>query len=493
MDEKWCNVGFHKLPISLFLKDSTAPTDSRIYSSCYRCREKAAQRRKSKRSITDDHDLNEAITALERPARSINTPPPRILPLESLPIQISPQRPSPIHRPDSFLPPSEWNIVQDFYRQLKNIQMETCSRCNERWFDMKLKDNICYKCFLRDKGSPACFLMSTANQMDPGDVPAHLPALTQVEEMLIARCHVQMLLKRYRGHQYHYTGHCVTFLQDIVKIVTVLSNLPQELDIILLQPSTRALGDPRYKRQFQHDFRVRKSYIITWLVFLKAHNRDYRDITIDTGRLAALPDDGDVSTAIISIIVPDNEPELELQSDSIEYELLHFNTQSSVPNTAETSTEIDLLLQELIGHHQTYYALPAPSIRRTPIDEIAGTERLFTMAFPTLYPTGHADLNTPRCRSVTLLEYAAHFMRYKDGRFGRHPRWRFLVFNMHMRLKASKSARYFVSKTSGLKDLDRDELQQALLTDHALLPHIVRQGSTLIGTRPFWRQKGSSL
>jgi hypothetical protein len=42
--------------------------------------------------------------------------------------------------------------------------------------------------------------MSADNNMDPGIVLSHLPELTQVEEMVITRAHVQMLVKRVRGH-----------------------------------------------------------------------------------------------------------------------------------------------------------------------------------------------------------------------------------------------------------------------------------------------------
>ena len=51
--------------------------------------------------------------------------------------------------------------------------------------------------------------MSADNEMDPGDIPAYLLELTQIEEMIIARSHVQMMVYRYQGHQYHYSGHCV--------------------------------------------------------------------------------------------------------------------------------------------------------------------------------------------------------------------------------------------------------------------------------------------
>jgi hypothetical protein len=76
--------------------------------------------------------------------------------------------------------------------------MDTCERCKEYWFEIKLRHSIYYKCLIRDKGGP--FLMSTANELDPGDVPAYLLELLQVEEMIITRSHVQLIVTRYRGH-----------------------------------------------------------------------------------------------------------------------------------------------------------------------------------------------------------------------------------------------------------------------------------------------------
>ncbi len=128
--------------------------------------------------------------------------------------------------------------------------METCSRCQERWFDMDLKDGICHSCFLRDKGNKTPFLMSAENEMDPGELPTHLPELSQVEEMVIAQSqYVQMMVYRYRGHQYHYTGHCVSFLQSNANMVDLLPTLPSELDVVVLQPPDQVMEtDPRYRR-----------------------------------------------------------------------------------------------------------------------------------------------------------------------------------------------------------------------------------------------------
>ena len=314
---------------------------------------------------------------------------------------------------------------------MADVKMETCLRCKERWFDMRLKDDICRRCYLRDTdpGTRGCkqvlspFLMSVNNEMDPGDIPAHLPALTQVEEMVIARAHVQMLLKR--GHQYQYTGHCVSFMQNIIKTVDVLPLLPSELDIVLLKPSESVTGrNSRYQRQFQADFRVRRGYVLTWLRFLKAHHPDYRYITVSPERIEALPVDDDVSplvTTLVEDIIASDEPPIQEESDMDS--VAPPTSQSVVPNLTRDTTEVELILESITGRKALPTGVPAPSIRQTPLDEISGRERILAMAFPALYPTGQADFNTPRLRTVSIKDYAQHMLCWHDGRFGRHPRW----------------------------------------------------------------------
>jgi ATP-dependent DNA helicase PIF1 len=382
---------------------------------------------------------------------------------------------------------------------MEDIQIETCQRCQERGFTMDLKDSVCRRCFLQDtdnrKQPVTPFLMSADNHMDPGVVPSHLPELSQVEEMVIARAHVQMLVKRVRGHQYHYTGHCVTFMQNIVRTVDVLPNLPSELDIVLLQPPASHADDPRYRRQFRTDFRVRRQRILTWLYFLKANHPGYRHITISTDRIAALPVDSDVSSSVI-YITDDTlglDGPVERTDAPVEPADTPPTSESAVLSLDQDATEANLILEEITGRRPPPAGLPAPSIRRTPIDEASGRELILSLAFPTLYPTGQADLNTPRLRNVPLKDYARHLLCWHDMRFARHARWRFFVFNMYMRQKARSTAHFYVSRTSYIKDLTREELTDALNTDANLLPQIVRQGALLPGTRPFWRNRSGSL
>ena len=43
------------------------------------------------------------------------------------------------------------------------------------------------------------FLFSDANNMDPGAVPEHLPTLTEVKEMIIARVHIYLQVAQVCG------------------------------------------------------------------------------------------------------------------------------------------------------------------------------------------------------------------------------------------------------------------------------------------------------
>ena len=88
--------------------------------------------------------------------------------------------------------------------------------------------------------------------------------------MLIARVHVSMEVRRVRGQQYKYSGHVVSFLQNVAKVYRQLPRLPRDLDIVMLKPSN-AGSDTRLSRQFVRDFRVRQSCVRQWLFYLKYH------------------------------------------------------------------------------------------------------------------------------------------------------------------------------------------------------------------------------
>ena len=66
-------------------------------------------------------------------------------------------------------------------------------------------------------------------------------------------------------------------------------------------------------------------------------------------------------------------------------------------------------------------------------------------AFPILFPYSKADFNMPQSRTVTLAVYAKHMLKYQDGRFGRHPLFRYYLFNWIMREQALKATSFLYS------------------------------------------------
>ena len=63
-----------------------------------------------------------------------------------------------------------------------------------------------------------------------------------------------------------------------------------------------------------------------------------------------------------------------------------------------------------------------------PINEYT-TDGYIAMAFPTLFPTGCADLRdqSDRQMKIKIAEYFDALLRYKDGRFGSHPRYALIL------------------------------------------------------------------
>jgi hypothetical protein len=198
--------------------------------------------------------------------------------------------------------------------------------------------------------------MSKENNMDPGVVPPCGSELTQMEEMVISKAHCHMIMKRYRGHQHHYTGHCVCFWQSTVNFRTVLPVLPEDTDVILLRPVKADLAEDRYRRQFRRELRVRRRHVETALQWLKANHPDYRDIIISTENLSQLPADGDISSSLTTVEEADNEESAEdllRRGDSravaediergVDGEELRPSAVSMVPNLEVQDTEVELL------------------------------------------------------------------------------------------------------------------------------------------------------
>ncbi|CAG8559029.1 9051_t:CDS:10, partial [Scutellospora calospora] len=99
-------------------------------------------------------------------------------------------------------------------------------------------------------------------------------------------------------------------------------------------------------------------------------------------------------------------------------------------------------------------------------------------AFPTLYPTGYADLHVERIRDVKLAEYFKHLLQYKDGRFARYNRWRYFALNSQMRWRALQEGKVYVRQNFSDNQLTVTEIQEKIAAgDTHMADRIMRFGS----------------
>jgi ATP-dependent DNA helicase PIF1 len=446
---------------------------------------------------------------------------------------------------DSALPDAERVLLRNFRARVeRQTVMETCDRCERRWFDLGLRLGVCADCRNSDKeklrpGLNDPFLYSARNNMHFGDVPAHLPELTQVEEQLIARVHVYLDVRIIRGQQYRYSKHCVSFLRNTSQLFDQLPRLPKDLELVALRPKSIAT-DAHAIRLFGKQMRINRLHIQQWLEYLVVNHPGYSGLTINHERLSQLPDNAsqyvtvyeidDLDPEVINEVTRDQGPAGAGPDQFDDNNLPDLEHVSAAPNTLSAELgDISRLRAQLGGSDETFSLFPPlervveqgaeprrlatdptsssgprdyfniPDARSTPINDFGMQQTLLSLAMPTLFPQGLAEFSDPRPRAVTFKQWVRHALLWKDGRFARHPRFPYFVFNTIVRNEVNKKANFFVKGQEAIKRQFETaaELQVALDTSNpaskALVNSIVRAGQKLPGTRPFWEQHRNQL
>ena len=167
------------------------------------------------------------------------------------------------------------------------------------------------------------------------------------------------------------------------------------------------------------------------LRYLIEENKYYRanDVHLNQEALQQLQKDGNLMN-VRTLHLPECEREASTdQSEPSENQYESHLSTSFIPYATQHRTEQETVEQSLQDLQSgSLRTLIWPTIRGAPISEFT-TEGYFSMAFPTLYPTGAADFLGQRCNQVTIGNYFTHLLKYGDGRFARHPRFRFFALN----------------------------------------------------------------
>ncbi len=287
--------------------------------------------------------------------------------------------------------------------------------------------------------------------MNPGDVPDELKGLTEIEEMLIAQVFTVMTVYRLRGGQTGYRGNVINFPQDIQEFTNRLPRHPSSLDVLLIR--RQSANDSTAFR----DFIVRRGKVGNALVWLKANNRYYEDIIIDQEILQSLPENDSIAKLLPQLnndqIIDEISPDEENGDDGI--------ARTFVPLPVSTQRE-DVAINDTLDRMQSNnLPLMWPEIDGFPINEFQ-TPGYIARAFPTLYPYGHSDLRSERPRDIKPAEYFKHLMWYKDGRFARHPRWRYFALNSTMRWRALQEGKVYVRQNLNDRQIDVTDIQEMI-------------------------------
>jgi hypothetical protein len=291
---------------------------------------------------------------------------------------------------------------------------------------------------------PANHRFTAANNADPGllsdDLYDILHDFTQMEEMLCSLASPCFLMWVSKGGQYKTRGNVITFSQDITNLCTTLPRLPEDLDILVIRKNLSTEADADAFK----DFRVRKAKVYRLLRFLKEHNCFYKDIAIHHPDSVDLPDDDSIVHRL-STVEPREQPEdsseqapsQSLRQDPDADALLPAHSElaheqnSFIPSVGPLPSEQDAITTAMTDSGLTPNddaPLPWPSTGLALSEYTTGGQ--FSMAFPTLFPTGAADFSLRRDHNVHLHEWVRHLMRYRDSCFATHPHFHFFALNI---------------------------------------------------------------
>jgi hypothetical protein len=143
MSTRYCSVCIQKRTPSFFLQNASSLPSSKVFATCYICREKRCTNRPSKkRPALQEIDPNIGPPSARRRATSTSQasfspsvinhslllpvnpllrPPPPIQPPVSL---VQPPQPP---LPNTFIPTDQWQTITKFYTHMSTIKMEKCT------------------------------------------------------------------------------------------------------------------------------------------------------------------------------------------------------------------------------------------------------------------------------------------------------------------------------------------------------------------------------
>ena len=314
---------------------------------------------------------------------------------------------------------------KQFLRKCNSMNLTYCSVCKERWFDTKIVNGKCKN----------CNKFSFTNDMDPFPgtctYPFHLPKLTIIEEMLIAKAHVIMAVYRLKkSGTLVYKGNVLNVQQDndalLKSILNSNDSLPRKIsNLPVLYLRKNRSDDPM---DFK-DFIVKRRNVKLWLEFLVENNPLYRNQSINDDLLNELPEDG----SILNSLTIQDDDEILTNEEQTSNEHDEECEQQMGPEQGGATGNTSLVGTDFLGptninnleieeeRIENILRTHVEGTKNNPINWPTQSRRLndYTqpflqcMAFPTLFPYAKGDyFNRERNIEVSLTDANKHLLKY---------------------------------------------------------------------------------
>ena len=184
-----------------------------------------------------------------------------------------------------------------------------------------------------------------------------------------------------------------------------------------------------------------------------------------------------------------------LMIDNDEEECSGFSCKEATSLTNENQEAMINALKEAAGEQSDVSKLDWPQTSYPDAISEYSNVRIFTNAFPWLFPGGTGDFrDLDRESDIDVANWAQHLLRQADGRFQRDKLWGFFVYNYCQRHRNNSSGGYFINNHISDPPKSLDELKEQLRKgDSSFVSKLIFYSKRVRGSDSYWRSERSKL
>ena len=422
-------------------------------------------------------------------------------------------------------PYSEQKVLESIMRfesRMMRLHHKVCLSCNECSLNMKVNQReICSRC--ADKRTNDNY--TRENAMIPSwfdddltehlEIPPELECLTIAEKLLIQRVSPLVPIHHIKNGILGVKGHVCSFMQNIEDVASSLPKLPQQVKAIrMIRTHVDNEGLPVTTMYLVNRQRVMNA--LSWLV---KHHKDYKqahengDLVIEESNLDWIPVDKDEADLLsVTEIIHAEEDASALDDsretgvstsqcvdpmviDNNEEECSGFTCREETSLTSENQEAMINSLKKAAEQQDSVTTLDWPQTSYPDAISEYSNIRIFTNAFPWLFPGGIADFrDLDRKLEIDVANWAKHLLLQSDGRFQRDKLWGFFTYNYCQRHRNNTSGGFFVNTHISDPPKTLEELKNQIEEgDTSFISKLIFFSKRVRGSDAFWRAERAKL